>query len=145
MNSARAHTLLQALVEGNDPITGEPLPPKSALHHGDVLRALVKAVDVLKRDAAREARRSALPKNVGQNWTEKEEAELARRFHSKESLDDIAAQLGRTPRAIELRLEQLGIITANERMTRATYGSAEAAKGKSVTARKRSRSSNRRP
>lgn len=144
MNSARAHTLLQALVEGNDPITGEPLPPKSALHHGDVLRALVKAVDVLKRDAAREARRSTLPKNVGRSWSQTEEAELARRFHAKESIDAIATHHGRTPHAIESRLEQLGLITARERTTRTTYGTATAAKNKSATARKGSRSPKRR-
>lgn len=141
MKSARAHEILQALVEGNDPITGEPLPPKSTLHHGDVLRALVKAVDVLKLDVARQGRRAALPKNVGRSWSKTEETELARRFRAKESIETIATQHGRTTRAIESRLQRLGLITANERTTFAAYETIPPAK--SDIARKVARSRNR--
>ena len=104
-----------------------------------MLRALVKAVEVLKLDVARQGRRAALPKNVGRSWSKTEDTELARRFRAKESIDSIATQHGRTTRAIESRLQRLGLITANERTTFATYETIPPAARKGARSRNRKR------
>jgi DNA-binding NarL/FixJ family response regulator len=91
------------------------------LHHADVLRALLTGLTALEQTAARAQRRSQLPDNVGQAWTTEEESRLVAAFKSGDSAIAIARQHGRTLRAIEARLEKLGLITAEERMTRGGF------------------------
>jgi hypothetical protein len=43
-------------------------------------------------------------------WTEAEESDLKRRHHAGETVDAIAAQLGRKPGAIRSRLKKLALI-----------------------------------
>lgn len=115
----KARQILQALIDGVDPSTGEELPPGTVLQEADVLRALLAGAAALDQVAAREQRRAQLPGNVGSTWTKEEEAELVAAFNarewSRESLEDIAARHRRTPRAIEARLERLGLITQAQR------------------------------
>jgi hypothetical protein len=47
-------------------------------------------------------------------WTKAEESEVARRFHAGDSIDAIARAHKRSPRAIELRLERLGLVEKRE-------------------------------
>ena len=61
------------------------------------------------------------PGNVGQTWTTQEEKELVTAFKSGDSPVDIAQKHGRTLRAIEARLEKLGLITAEQRTTRGGF------------------------
>ncbi len=75
----------------------------------------------LEQTAARAQRRAQLPDNVGQAWTTEEESKLVGEFKSGESADAIARKHGRTLRAIEARLEKLGLITAEERTTRGGF------------------------
>jgi hypothetical protein len=44
MKESRARQILQALVQGVDPLTGEELPTGTILQHADVLRALLAGV-----------------------------------------------------------------------------------------------------
>ena len=66
---------------------------------------------------ARLARRAQLPGNVGRTWDKAEEDTLIDAHKAGDSVADIAARHGRTVRAIEARLERLGLITAAQRMT----------------------------
>ena len=114
----KARQILQALIDGVDPSTGEELPLGTVLQEADVLRALLAGAAALDQVAAREQRRAQLPDNVGQTWSEEEEATLVAAFNSGEPLPAIAARHGRTLRAIEARLEKLGAITPEQRITR---------------------------
>jgi hypothetical protein len=121
MTQTRARQILQSLIEGIDPVTGEELPRETVLQHADVLRALLAGLTALEQTAARAQRRSQLPDNVGQAWTTEEESRLVAAFKSGDSPVVIARQHGRTLRAIEARLEKLGLITAEQRTTRGGF------------------------
>jgi hypothetical protein len=117
MKEQRARHILQSLVQGIDPLTGEELPPDTILQQAEVLRALLAGVSALEQTAARTQRRAQLPGNVGRAWTDDEERTLVAAFKSGDLLPDIAARHGRTLRAIEARLEKLGLLTPEERST----------------------------
>jgi hypothetical protein len=121
MKEHRARQILQALVQGIDPLTGEELVAGTVLQHADVLRALLAGVSALEQMAARAQRRAQLPGNVGRTWTAEEEGMLVAGFKSGDSLAAIAAKHGRTLRAIEARLERLGLLTSDQRTTHNSF------------------------
>jgi len=57
----------------------------------------------------------------GQAWTNAEESRLVGAFKGGDSPVAIARQHGRTLRAIEARLEKLGLMTAEQRTTRGGF------------------------
>ena len=121
MKDQRARQILQALVQGVDPLSGADLPPGTILQQADILRALLAGIAALEQTAARAQRRAQLPGNVGRSWSVEEAAALVAAFKSGDSLPDIAARHGRTLRAIEARLEKLGLLTAEQRTTRNSF------------------------
>jgi hypothetical protein len=121
MKQTRARQILQSLIQGVHPVTGEELPQETVLQHADVLRALLAGLTALERMAARAQRRAQLPGNVGQAWTTEEEGRLIAAFKGGESPVILARQHGRTLRAIEARLEKLGLITEEQRQTRGGF------------------------
>lgn len=121
MTQTRARQILQSLIQGIDPVTGEELAHETVLQHAEVLRALLAGLAALEQSAARAQRRSQLPDNVGQAWTTEEESRLVAAFKSGDSPVAIARKHGRTLRAIEARLEKLGLITAEQRTTRGGF------------------------
>jgi hypothetical protein len=112
-----AREILQALVEGYDPFTGDELPSGSVLQQAEVMRALLAGISALTAGAARAQRRSQLPENVGRAWSKAEEQRLTDAFHEGASLEELAVRHGRTPTAIEARLEKLGLVAPEERVT----------------------------
>lgn len=112
-----ARNVILALVQGNDPASGEPLPTDNVLNRADVLRALLIASSSIEDEIARVNRRAQLPGNVGRNWSKEEEATMVAAFKSGDPVADIAAHHERTVRAIEARLERLGVITSDQRTT----------------------------
>jgi hypothetical protein len=135
MQQSRARQILQSLIQGIDPVTGAELPRETVLQHADVLRALLAGLSALELTAARAQRRAQLPDNVGQAWTTDEESKLVGEFRSGESPEAIARKHGRTLRAIEARLEKLGLITAEERTTRGGFSGVSDAQPRSRVAR----------
>jgi hypothetical protein len=132
MKERRARQILLALVHGVDPQTGQELPPSEVLQHADVLRALLAGAAALEHMAARAQRRAHLPGNVGLAWTAEEEAQLAAAFKSGETAPSIASRHGRTLRAIEARLEQLGLLVSENRATRNRFAVPAAHQGLSL-------------
>jgi len=61
-------------------------------------------------------------------WSDDEERTLVSEFQSGDSLSDIAGKHGRTLRAIEARLERLGLITADKRTTNNSFTGSPAAR-----------------
>lgn len=121
MQQTRAREILQSLIQGIDPVTREELPRETVLQHADVLRALLAGLSALEQTAARAQRRAQLPDNVGRAWTTEEEGNLVSAFKRGDSPTTISRHHGRTLRAIEARLEKLGLITAEERTTRGGF------------------------
>jgi DNA-binding NarL/FixJ family response regulator len=117
MQERRAKEILQALIQGVDPFNGEELPPGTVLQRAEVIRALLAGVAAMEQETARASRRAQLPQNIGRAWSAEEQAELIDAFHAGVSTADIAAKHGRTVRAIEARLEKLGLITPDQRTT----------------------------
>lgn len=115
--------ILQALIAGVDPESGEPLPNDSTLHQPGVIRALLAGLSALELTTARALRRAQLPDNVGSTWTTEEESRLVAAFKNGELPEVISKKHGRTLRAIEARLQKLGLITEAERTTRGGFSS----------------------
>ncbi len=134
----QAGQILKALIQGADPRTGEPVPAESVLHQAEVLRALLAAVAALERSAARAQRRAALPDNVGRAWTGEEESRLIAAFKTGEPPEVLARKHRRTLRAVEARLERLGLLTAEQRTTRGGFpGVADAPRPRSARGARR--------
>jgi hypothetical protein len=125
MQEQRARQILQALVQGVDPFNGEELPAGTVLQQADVLRALLAGVAALESNAMRATRRAQLPRNIGRPWPPDEQGRLIDAFQSGEPLAEIALRHGRTLRAIEARLEKLGLLSAGQRTTRDRFGQRE--------------------
>jgi len=125
MKETRARQILQSLVQGIDPLSGEELAPGTVLQHADVLRALLAGVSALEQMAARAQRRSQLPRNVGRAWDTDEDQALTTEFQRGDTTAAIAAAHGRTLRAIEARLERLGLLTPEQRSTQNSFSPAQ--------------------
>lgn len=121
MQHTQARAILASLIEGRHPVSRECLPGDCVVHRSDVIRALLVGVGAIDATDARVKRRAQLPENVGRDWTTKEEEELRSEFAAKEALTAIAARHGRTLRAIEARLERMGLITPAQRTTRGGF------------------------
>ena len=125
MKETRARQILQSLVQGIDPLTGEELAPGTVLQHADVLRALLAGVGALEQMAARAQRRAQLPRNVGRAWNQDEDHALTAEFQRGDMIAAIAAAHGRTLRAIEARLERLGLLASDQRSTQNSFSPAQ--------------------
>lgn len=121
MELASAKATLKSLVEGVDPVTGYPIPKSMVLHHAVVIRALLVAVAVLDADEARTRRRARLPRNTGRPWRPADDAQVLAAFRSGESLTQIAADHLRSLASVESRLERLGALAPEQRVTRNRY------------------------
>jgi hypothetical protein len=121
MQEQRARRILKALVDGVDPATGAEMDAAAVLQQADVIRALLAGVTALEQVSARAQRRASLPDNVGRPWSADEERTLVTEFQAGDSLNDIAMKHGRTLRAIESRLERLGLLTAEQRTTQNSF------------------------
>lgn len=123
MQHTEARTILMSLIEGRNPDSGERLPAECVVHRSDVIRALLLGMGAIDATNARAKRRAQLPKNVGRDWTTKEEEQLRAEFAAKEPVSAIAVRHGRTLRAIEARLQMMGLITAEQRTTHGGFTS----------------------
>ena len=117
MKYTDATSVLKALIEGHEPGSDVPLPAESVVHRPDVLRSLLAGVAALERVAARDQRRALLPDNVGRSWTADEETRMAEAFKAGESPELIARNHRRTLRAIEARLQRMGLLNEEDRTT----------------------------
>jgi hypothetical protein len=124
----KARVVLQSLVQGLHPESGAELPKEDIVNNIEVNRAMCTAVMALDQMTARLTRRAMLPDKVGKAWTEEEEQRLKNEFNRNEPLPLIATTHGRTVRAIEARLERLGLLMADQRTTNTSFIGAPAKK-----------------
>lgn len=111
--------VLQALAKGFDPSSGEALEATGIWREAAI-------ADALRAGAAALGARTPPPgaQQVGQPWTPQEEHRLLTAFAAGMALPDIASQHQRSLTAIEARLERLGKITAEQRVTRNRFTAA---------------------
>ncbi len=121
MELAAAKATLKSLVEGIDPVTGYPIPKSLVLHHATVIRALLCAVAVLDADEASVRRRARLPRNTGRPWRPADDAQVLAAFRRGTPLLQIAADHHRSLASVESRLERLGALAPEQRVTRNRY------------------------
>jgi hypothetical protein len=113
----KTRKVLQALIEGVDPDSGAELPRDTVVHRPAVIRALLASVAALDALQARALRRAQLPASVGKTWSNDEERQLREEFAGGEPIPLIATKHTRTIRAIEARLERIGLLRADQRTT----------------------------
>ncbi len=121
METATAKATLKSLVQGLDPATGHPIPSAAVLHQALVMRALMCALAVLEADEARLRRRARLPRNTGRPWRPGDDAQLLAAFHERTPLQQIAGDMQRSLASVESRLERLGALAPEQRVTRDRY------------------------
>ena len=125
MKDQRARQILHSLVNGADPFSGEDLAAGTVLQNADVIRAMLAGCSALEERTARASRRAQQPKNIGQTWTPEEQERLIQAFKNGENLEAVANRHGRTLRAIEARLEILGMLTNEQRTTENRFGAGQ--------------------
>jgi hypothetical protein len=107
----KALSILQALSNGTDPLSGQPFPAASPYQHPDIVRTLYQAVRALEAAGAaqkRQAARATAAGNSGKPWSKDEDDRLVAAFDAGKPIDDLAAAHGRSRLAIEARLARFG-------------------------------------
>ncbi len=113
----KARVVFNFLQLGIHPTTGKELPKDSIVKDIAVNRAIGTAILALDQLQARIARRAQLPQSVGKTWEPEEEDRLRAEFKDGETVAVIAENHGRTVRAIEARLEKIGLLQPDQRTT----------------------------
>lgn len=109
MDEAKALTIVSALANGVNPLTGEVFAIDSPYQSADVVRALYLAVRGLEAAARRRARAPVEPpSNAGKPWTADEDERLLDGFDAGRSLVELAQAHARTAAGIQARLEKHG-------------------------------------
>lgn len=110
MEPCEALRIIQSLVDGVNPCTGEMFPDGSPYQQPTILRALFIAVRALERLEEKQKREQRLPENAGKSWDESEDRMLCIKFESGLTIMQLAQKHRRTSGAIQSRLEKLGKI-----------------------------------
>lgn len=115
MNASQAKAVLELLLNGVDPITGECLDDDHVCAQPLVMRALHCAVEALgSADAAPAWKRESTKRSAARPWTKEDDEQVARLFEQGVSLDRICAETDRRLRGLQRRLAYLGLIERNE-------------------------------
>jgi hypothetical protein len=108
MDENKAFTIVSALANGINPLTGEVFPADSPYQAPDVIRALYSAVRGLEAASRRRTRASPVLGNAGKPWSEDEDRQLLAEFDRGRPLAELAQTHGRTRGGIQARLVRHG-------------------------------------
>lgn len=122
MSNQSPAEVLNALAKGVDPASGEVLDATGIWQQPSICDALRAGAAALAGRAPHAHAPAAA--NVGQPWTPQEEHDLLTEFAAGTPLPEIASRHQRSLTAIEARLERLGKITAEQRVTRNRFTAA---------------------
>lgn len=114
MDAIQARTVIEALMGGADPRTGELLPPNDVLNCPLVRNALLFATRALEKERHREERARRLPGQAGHPWSAEEDARLSEAFLRGTLLKELTDTHQRTPGAIRSRLVRLGLLVTDD-------------------------------
>ena len=112
MNETEALAVVRSLANGVDPSTGEVFPAESPYQRADTVRALYAAAQALEKAGRSARRRTELPTNTGQPWTEDEDRRLLAAFDAGRGLAEIAGAHSRTQAGVKARLVKYGRLAA---------------------------------
>lgn len=121
MTHRQAIDILELLMEGINPVTGEILP-ENMLSEPDVILAIRSAIRALR--VAAENERKAIEENdlceqhftkkgtrdAGRPWTAEDDQRLKKLYEKHVSIDDMCAILQRRPRGLNNRMIFLGLV-----------------------------------
>lgn len=115
MDESKALTIVSALANGVNPLTGEIFPTDSPYQAPDVVRALYSVLRALESSSHQRSRsREHLPANAGKPWSEEEDQRLLSEFDRGCPLVDLARAHERTLAGIQARLEKHGRLQFRE-------------------------------
>lgn len=112
MNNQEAINIIQALVNGINPLSDEPLPANDLCLNSDIERALQAAIPALESRIRYDERQAKLPANAGKPWTDEEDYQLTKAFDDGNSIATLVEQHERTKGSITSRLLKFGKITS---------------------------------
>ena len=118
MNNERAIEVLEMLLDGVHPVTGEILPEKGPHAEPEVIRALHKGIQALSREVKQgklgsmssESNKNQGKPNAGRPWTEDDDRQLRELYKNQVSVEEMCTVLQRRPRGINNRLVCLGLV-----------------------------------
>lgn len=111
MHTFEASRIIEKLGEGINPLSDEPLTPKSLCLNDDIQRALQVAIPALQARIRWIERQSQLPANASKPWKTEEEENLNTGFDNGDSVDTLAERHQRTKGSITSRLVKMGKIS----------------------------------
>jgi hypothetical protein len=122
MDDNKALSIVSALANGVNPLTGEVFDADSPYQSPDIVRALFAAARALggaanEPSASPSRQRSTAASNVGKPWSSEEDQRLLAEFDRGRSPRELASLHGRTLAGIEARLEKHGRIGPQQRET----------------------------
>lgn len=106
MDKSQAITIVEALANGTDPLTGEVFPPDSPYQQVEVVRALFMATEALRKIKDKNAPPVKGLENKGKPWSEDEDDKLKDAFLEGSSIEKLAKIHLRTEGSIRSRLEK---------------------------------------
>lgn len=118
MTFETATAILQNMIDGIDPVTGEILPNDHLCNYPEVIRALHVAILSMSSGKAQikeSSTQSHIKLNAGRPWTNQDLDELERLYLSGMSIDSICKQLQRRERGLKKQLIYLGLIIDEEK------------------------------
>ncbi len=128
VNTNEAADILEMLMDGVDPITGEILPAEHVCQEPAVSQALLRAVALLRSQPEETVQpRTRKKRNAGRPWTMDETMELKRLFEAGASVHELCSLLERRPRGIDKQLQYLGLLPKEEHSTPAGHPAAAGA------------------
>jgi len=107
MKNAQAKSVLELLLNGVDPVTGECLDDDHVCAQPLVMRALHCAVEALSDAPRMEKTRKGRPAN--RPWTEEDDAQVCTLHEQGYAPEQICALIDRRPRGLRRRMEYLGL------------------------------------
>lgn len=114
MTANGAREIIQAMLDGADPVTGEILPPEHLCNYPEVIDALHIAMAYMpdKKPSPGKFRKGRL--NAGRPWTAGDISELESLFKSGAAMDEMCRRLQRRERGVKRKLATLGLIESGE-------------------------------
>lgn len=123
MEQDKAYSVLEALANGVDPITGECFSDDSPYNQPEVIRALFfilrnkppkKKVKKSLEEKQQENLEKGLPMNYGLPWTQESVYSVIKDFQANMAIDTIAEKMARKPNSIIGLLKKQGAITEEQ-------------------------------
>ena len=120
MTNERAREIIELMLDGIDPLTGEMLPDGHLCCYAEVGEALKAAISALGGTPSSEAlpvNKKNGKLNAGRPWSEEDNKMLAQLFASGAAIDEMCAKLQRRERGLTRQLAYLGLTQPDNRRT----------------------------